>query len=126
MRLAVIDCGTNTFHLLIVESKNGSSYEKVFNTRVAVKLGENAINDGFIAERSSKSAISWSYNEFDIFSIARDIITQVLFQMILLTSRILFSPVQAPALCHRILQFAHCTIHAHDQEQYNPAGAGNG
>jgi exopolyphosphatase/guanosine-5'-triphosphate,3'-diphosphate pyrophosphatase len=50
VRLAVIDCGTNTFHVLIVERTNGSHYERVFNTRFAVKLGENTINKGFIGE----------------------------------------------------------------------------
>lgn len=49
MRIAVIDCGTNTFNVLVVDVENGS-YKKVFNTRSAVKLGESAINKGFIAE----------------------------------------------------------------------------
>lgn len=49
MRIAVIDCGTNTFNILIVDVENGSC-KQVFNTRSAVKLGESAINQGFIAE----------------------------------------------------------------------------
>lgn len=48
MILAIIDCGTNTFNLLIVKI-NGLQYTKVFNTRVAVKLGEGTINQGYIA-----------------------------------------------------------------------------
>jgi exopolyphosphatase/guanosine-5'-triphosphate,3'-diphosphate pyrophosphatase len=47
MKLAIIDCGTNTFNLLIVELHN-QSYTKLFNTRSAVKLGEGAINKGYI------------------------------------------------------------------------------
>ena len=47
MILAVIDCGTNTFNLLIVEVKN-AAYTKVFNTRMPVKLGEGTINKGYI------------------------------------------------------------------------------
>jgi len=47
MILAVIDCGTNTFNLLIVEVKN-TAYTKIFNTRHSVKLGEGTINKGFI------------------------------------------------------------------------------
>jgi len=47
MILAIIDCGTNTFNLLIVEVKN-TSYTKLFNTRIAVKLGEGTINKGYI------------------------------------------------------------------------------
>lgn len=50
MRLAIIDCGTNTFHLLMVETvHNNVGYKKVFNTRYSVKLGEGGINKGFIA-----------------------------------------------------------------------------
>ena len=50
MRLAVIDCGTNTFNLVIVELSDKPGYKKVFSTRIPVKLGENTINEGFIAE----------------------------------------------------------------------------
>ncbi|MCA0430504.1 MAG: phosphatase [Bacteroidetes bacterium] len=46
-RLAVIDCGTNTFNLLIVETEN-NRYKKVFKTRIPVKLGEDTINLGYI------------------------------------------------------------------------------
>lgn len=49
MRLAVIDCGTNTFNLLIIEWLNGI-YSKIYNTRLSVKLGEGTINKGYIAE----------------------------------------------------------------------------
>jgi exopolyphosphatase/guanosine-5'-triphosphate,3'-diphosphate pyrophosphatase len=50
MKMAVIDCGTNTFNLLIIELRDDNSYEKLFNTRIPVRLGEDSINDGFIAE----------------------------------------------------------------------------
>ncbi|MBI2721072.1 MAG: phosphatase [Bacteroidetes bacterium] len=49
MRLAIIDCGTNTFHLLMVETEADALQRKIFNTRFPVKLGEGAINMGFIA-----------------------------------------------------------------------------
>src|SRR3954469_814717 len=49
MRLAIIDCGTNTFNLLIVEMQQAHNYTRIFNTRIPVKLGEGAINKGFIA-----------------------------------------------------------------------------
>lgn len=52
MRVAVIDCGTNTFNLVIVELESKGSYKKLFKTRVPVKLGEGAINQGFIAALS--------------------------------------------------------------------------
>ncbi|MCC6369622.1 MAG: phosphatase [Bacteroidia bacterium] len=48
MRVAVIDCGTNTFNLLIVEIDNKQQKSKVFNTRLPVKLGEGSINEGYI------------------------------------------------------------------------------
>src|ERR1700741_3642240 len=57
MRLAVIDCGTNTFNLLIVEFDNQKKYSKIFNTRIAVKLGQGSINKGFIGEEPFKRGI---------------------------------------------------------------------
>lgn len=50
MRLAVIDCGTNTFNLVIVEGTSATDYRPVYKTRVPVKLGESAINQGYILE----------------------------------------------------------------------------
>jgi exopolyphosphatase / guanosine-5'-triphosphate,3'-diphosphate pyrophosphatase len=50
MKLAVIDCGTNTFNLIIIELSDDNKYEKLFNTRIPVRLGQDSINDGFIAE----------------------------------------------------------------------------
>jgi exopolyphosphatase/guanosine-5'-triphosphate,3'-diphosphate pyrophosphatase len=52
MRLAVIDCGTNTFNLIIIELSGEKKYSKVYKTRIPVKLGEGAINEGFIADAS--------------------------------------------------------------------------
>ncbi|MBX3163167.1 MAG: phosphatase [Bacteroidetes bacterium] len=49
MRLAVIDCGTNTFNLLVIDLLHGV-YTKIYSTRISVKLGEETINKGFIAE----------------------------------------------------------------------------
>ena len=45
MKTAIIDLGTNTFNLLIVE---GST--TLFKTKIAVKLGEGGITKGYIAE----------------------------------------------------------------------------
>lgn len=51
MRFAVIDLGTNTFNLLIGElTPNKQNFTKLFQTKYAVKLGENGINLGYIAE----------------------------------------------------------------------------
>lgn len=49
MRIAVIDCGTNTFNLMIIELTGKNKYVKIESARIAVKLGEGAINKGFIA-----------------------------------------------------------------------------
>jgi len=56
-RLAVIDCGTNTFNLLIIEFRKGLPYTKLFQTRLAVKLGEHSINNGFISEPAFERGI---------------------------------------------------------------------
>lgn len=49
MRIAVIDCGTNTFNLLVVDIIN-QSFENVHSSKIPVKLGEGGINNGFINE----------------------------------------------------------------------------
>jgi exopolyphosphatase/guanosine-5'-triphosphate,3'-diphosphate pyrophosphatase len=50
MKLAIIDCGTNTFNLLITCPQNGTPGEKNHSDRVPVRLGEHGINTGHIAE----------------------------------------------------------------------------
>ncbi|MBC6109875.1 exopolyphosphatase [Pedobacter fastidiosus] len=47
MRIAIIDLGTNTFHLLIAETK-GDQFKILYKTNVPVKLGEGRINDNII------------------------------------------------------------------------------
>jgi len=46
-RVAVIDLGTNTFHLLIAEG-TAEDYRELVHEQVPVKLGEGGINDGII------------------------------------------------------------------------------
>jgi len=48
-RIAIIDLGTNTFNLLIVEISADKTYQLVFQNKISVKLGEGGINKGFIA-----------------------------------------------------------------------------
>jgi len=48
-RLGIIDLGTNTFNLLIVD-KHAQGFDKVFSTKEGVGLGLGGINDGFIAK----------------------------------------------------------------------------
>ena len=42
MKKAVIDLGTNTFHLLIVEV-NGKTFEEIYRERIYVRLAEGGI-----------------------------------------------------------------------------------
>ena len=48
-RLALIDMGTNTFHLLIVEARPGEPPHALLRTKVGVRLGEGGISRGEIA-----------------------------------------------------------------------------
>ena len=48
MRLAILDLGTNTFHLLIVDVK-GIRFKQIYKSKTAVKLGEGAIHHDRIA-----------------------------------------------------------------------------
>lgn len=45
--IAIIDLGTNTFHLMIAK-KTGDSYKIIHRERAAVKLGMGGINEGII------------------------------------------------------------------------------
>ncbi len=57
MNLAVIDCGTNTFNLLIVALNNDGTRTKLMSTRVAVKLGEGLINTTKINDTAFERAL---------------------------------------------------------------------
>jgi len=46
MRIAVIDLGTNTFNLLIADITENKSFTKVFNEKIASRLGMGGINEG--------------------------------------------------------------------------------
>ena len=48
-RLALIDMGTNTFHLLIVEARPGQPPHELLRTKVGVRLGEGGTSRGEIA-----------------------------------------------------------------------------
>lgn len=55
-KIAIIDLGTNTFHLLIVEVKDGE--EKIIHKeKIAVKLGEGGISEGTISKAAEERAI---------------------------------------------------------------------
>lgn len=49
MRIAIIDLGTNTFNLLVADISADHSYQIIYTTKIAVKLGEGGINTNIIA-----------------------------------------------------------------------------
>ena len=56
MKIAVIDMGTNTFHLLIVKV-DGEDFDVVFREKAAVKIGEKGINKGMITPEAQERAL---------------------------------------------------------------------
>jgi len=56
-RIAVMDLGTNTFHLLIAEKKENNIVE-IEHVQDAVKLGEGGINKGFIQPAAFERGIN--------------------------------------------------------------------
>lgn len=55
-KIAIIDMGTNTFHLLIAESDK-KGYHIIQRDRLAVKIGKDGINHGFITEEGIQRAL---------------------------------------------------------------------
>jgi exopolyphosphatase/guanosine-5'-triphosphate,3'-diphosphate pyrophosphatase len=55
-RIAIIDLGTNTFHLLIAEGDD-KGYNIIYRDRLAVKIGMGGINDGVITESAFQRAL---------------------------------------------------------------------
>lgn len=56
-RIAIIDLGTNTFNLLIVQIKPDKSYNIICQTKISVKLGEGGITKGFITKEAFQRGI---------------------------------------------------------------------
>lgn len=56
-RIAVLDLGTNTFHLLIADAENGKIAAQLVAETRAVKLGEGGISKGYIAEAAFSRGI---------------------------------------------------------------------
>jgi len=67
-KVAVMDLGTNTFHLLIAEG-SAASYQEVVHKHEPVKLGEGGINQGIIQPAAYERGIN------TIQSFHRDIVT---------------------------------------------------
>jgi exopolyphosphatase / guanosine-5'-triphosphate,3'-diphosphate pyrophosphatase len=56
-KVAIIDCGTNTFHLMIVSIEDGST-NVIFKEKVAVKIGEGGINKKIIQPAAIDRALT--------------------------------------------------------------------
>jgi len=58
MNLAIIDLGTNTFHLMIVKVKSDGSYQKMYKAKTPVKLGKGGITEDVIASEAYERGLS--------------------------------------------------------------------
>jgi exopolyphosphatase / guanosine-5'-triphosphate,3'-diphosphate pyrophosphatase len=56
-RIAIIDMGTNTFHLLVAEFE-GHTYKIIYRDSSAVKIGKGGITNGFITEEGATRALA--------------------------------------------------------------------
>lgn len=56
-RVAIIDMGTNTFHLLVAEKKE-QQFNILFQDRIATKIGRGGINGGFITAEGQQRALN--------------------------------------------------------------------
>ncbi len=57
-KLAVLDLGTNTFHLLIADIKSRKHYTIVLNEKIPVMIGKGGISHGYITEEAQERAIN--------------------------------------------------------------------
>lgn len=58
MRIAIIDMGTNTFNLLIVETYDNNQYKIIFKDKAGVKLGKDGINNKLITPKAFERGIN--------------------------------------------------------------------
>ncbi|MEO9478017.1 MAG: Ppx/GppA phosphatase family protein [Cyclobacteriaceae bacterium] len=56
MRIAVIDMGTNTFHLMIVDVMDGE-WKIIYREKTAVRIGKDGINQGKITQEAEQRAL---------------------------------------------------------------------
>lgn len=68
MRIAVLDLGTNTFHLLISDAESDGSVKRVFKSKQVVKLGRGAIHKNYIAEKPFRRGIEALQHYADIIA----------------------------------------------------------
>ena len=51
-RVAILDLGTNTFHLLIAEIETGKKPKEILKESISAKIGEGGITQGFISDQA--------------------------------------------------------------------------
>lgn len=76
-KLAIIDCGTNTFHLMVV-LVGDEDFEVIHRERVFVKLGEGGISKGYITDAAAARALKCLTRfrrELDLLKVRRVIAT---------------------------------------------------
>jgi len=66
MRIAILDLGTNTFHLLIANVEAGKDPEIIAKESVSVKLGEGGITSGTISDAAFTRGINALHHFNDI------------------------------------------------------------
>src|SRR3989337_3372840 len=57
-KIAIIDMGTNTFHVLIAEDDEKGQYRITHRERLAAKIGKGGINEGYITESGLNRALA--------------------------------------------------------------------
>ncbi len=55
-KIGIIDMGTNTFHLLLAE-EDTMGYHVTYRERLAVRIGQHGINEGYITEQGIQRAL---------------------------------------------------------------------
>jgi exopolyphosphatase / guanosine-5'-triphosphate,3'-diphosphate pyrophosphatase len=59
---AIIDCGTNTFNLLVAQHDHNGKYQILFNTKESVKLAEGGLENNRIAPKPFERGIKTFLN----------------------------------------------------------------
>lgn len=78
MKLAIIDMGTNTFNLLIVEVNENNTYQIILKDKAGVKLGKGGINNKIITQEAFQrgiNAISQHINTIQTLNVDKIITT---------------------------------------------------
>ena len=58
MRIAILDLGTNTFNIFIAEILPNKTFQKLYKSKISVKLGEGGINKNHIEEKPFRRGIN--------------------------------------------------------------------